>query len=68
VNQIEVLAPGDPAITDLVVEAYGHLAAEMPLFEYVEMFYNPTRKHTNNGMLSPVDYEAEQSKLNEAGV
>jgi putative transposase len=31
-------------------------------------FYNPTRKHTNNGMLSPVDYETEQKKMNEAGV
>ena len=32
------------------------------------MFYNPTRKHTNNGMLSPVDYEIKQKKMNEAGV
>jgi putative transposase len=28
----------------------------------------PTRKHTNNGMLSPVDYEMKQQKMNEAGV
>jgi len=34
----------------------------------IEMFYNPKRKHTNNGMLSPVDYEREQKKMNEAGV
>jgi hypothetical protein len=27
-----------------------------------------TRKHTNNATLAPVNYEAEQSKLNEAGV
>lgn len=27
------------------------------VFEYIEMFYNPKRKHTNNGMLSPVDFE-----------
>ena len=38
------------------------------VFEYIEMFYNPKRKHTNNGMLSPVDFEIRQQKLNEAGV
>jgi len=32
------------------------------------MFYNPTRKHTNNGMLSPVDDETKQQKMNEARV
>jgi putative transposase len=35
---------------------------------YIEMFYDPKRKHTNNGMLLPVDFEAGQQKLNEAGV
>lgn len=43
-------------------------AARQNIFEYIEMFYNPKRKHTNNGMLSPVDFEARQQKLNEAGV
>ena len=43
-------------------------AARQDVFDYIEMFYNPTRKHTNNGMLSPVDYETEQKKMNEAGV
>ena len=43
-------------------------AARQDVFEYIEMFYNPKRKHTNNGMLSPVDFEARQQKLNEAGV
>ena len=38
------------------------------IFEYIEMFYNPKRKHTNNGMLSPVDFEARQQKLNKADV
>jgi putative transposase len=38
------------------------------IFEYIEMFYNPKRKHTNNGMLSPVDFETQQQKLNKAGV
>jgi putative transposase len=42
--------------------------ARQDLFEYIEMFYNPKRKHTNNGMLSPVDFETRQQKLYEAGV
>ena len=43
-------------------------AARRDVFEYIEMFYNPTRKHTNNGMLSPVHYEIKQRKMNKAGV
>lgn len=43
-------------------------AARQDVFDYIEMFYNPKRKHTNNGMLSPVDFEARQQKLTEAGV
>lgn len=43
-------------------------AARQDVFEYIEMFYNPKRKHTNNGMLSPVDFEIRQQNLNEAGV
>jgi len=43
-------------------------AARQDVFDYIEMFYNPTRKHTNNGMLSPVDYEMKQQKMNVAGV
>ena len=42
--------------------------ARRDVFEYIEMFYNPKRKHTNNGMLSPVDYEQRQRKLRKAGV
>ncbi|MFZ7094264.1 IS3 family transposase [Primorskyibacter sp. 2E233] len=42
--------------------------ARRDVFEYIEMFYNPKRKHTNNGMLSPVDFETRQQKLNQAGV
>lgn len=38
------------------------------LLEYIELFYNPKRKHTNNGILSPVDFEIRQRKPNEAGV
>jgi putative transposase len=43
-------------------------AARQDVFDYIEMFYNPTRKHKNNGMLSPVDFKTRQQKLNEAGV
>jgi putative transposase len=43
-------------------------AARQDVFEYIEMFYNQKRKQMNNGMVSPVDFEAQQQKLNEAGV
>ncbi|SMX34615.1 Integrase core domain protein [Actibacterium lipolyticum] len=42
--------------------------ARRDMFEYIELFYNPKRKHTNNGMLSPVDFETRQHKLKKAGV
>ena len=42
--------------------------ARRDVFDYIEMFYNPKRKHTNNGMLSPVDFENRQHKPNKAGV
>lgn len=41
--------------------------ARQDVFDYIEMFYNPKRKHTNNGMLSPVDYERQQ-EMNRLGV
>jgi putative transposase len=31
------------------------------------MFYNPIRKHTNNGLLSPIEFERQQ-KLKRQGV
>jgi putative transposase len=43
-------------------------AARQDVFDYIEMFYNPNRKHINNGMLSQVDYEIKQRKTNEAAV
>jgi putative transposase len=43
-------------------------AARQDVFDYLEMFYNPKRKHTSNGMLSPADFEIRQQKLKEAGV
>ena len=37
--------------------------ARQDVFDYIEMFYNPQRKHAKNGMLSPVELERQQ-KLN----
>ncbi|MEH6633624.1 MAG: IS3 family transposase [Halopseudomonas aestusnigri] len=36
--------------------------ARQDVFDYIEMFYNPKRKHARNGMLSPNDFER-QKKL-----
>lgn len=42
-------------------------AARRDVFEYIEMFYNPQRKHTNNGLLSPAEFER-QRKTKSQGV
>ena len=34
--------------------------ARRDVFDYIEMFYNPKRKHVRNGMLSPVEFEKRQ--------
>ena len=34
--------------------------ARQDVFDYIEMFYNPNRKHVRNGMLSPVAFERQQ--------
>ncbi len=39
----------------------------LDVFDYIEMFYNPTRKHVRNGMLSPVEFERQQ-KISTEGV
>ena len=39
--------------------------ARQDVFDYIEMFYNPKRKHTTNGMLSPVEYERQRSTRTE---
>ena len=31
--------------------------ARQDIFNYIEMFYNPVRRHGNNADLSPVEYE-----------
>ena len=36
--------------------------ARQDVFDYIEMFYNPKRKHVRNGMLSPVDFERQQEQ------
>lgn len=41
--------------------------ARQDVFDYIEMFYNPKRKHVRNGMRSPIDFER-QGKLNRQGV
>ena len=33
--------------------------AQQVIFEYIKCYYNRIRRHSNNGWLSPVDYEAE---------
>jgi putative transposase len=34
-----------------------HDDARADVFEYIEMFYNPKRRHGFNGGVSPVEYE-----------
>jgi putative transposase len=34
--------------------------ARQDVFDYIEIFYNPKRKHVRNGMLSPVAFEKQQ--------
>jgi putative transposase len=41
--------------------------ARQDIFDYIEMFYNPQRKHVRNGMLSPMAFETQQ-KMNQQGV
>ena len=31
--------------------------AEMAVFDFIEGFYNPRRRHSSLGYLSPIDYE-----------
>ncbi len=35
--------------------------ARADVFDYIEFFYNPKRKHGRNGMLSPIDFERQQN-------
>jgi len=37
--------------------------ARQDVLDYIEMFYNPVRKHVRNGMLSPVKFERQQALM-----
>lgn len=39
--------------------------AREDVFDYIEMFYNPKRKHGRNGMLSPIEFEQQQETRTE---
>lgn len=39
--------------------------ARQDVFDYIEMFYNPKRKHVRNGMLSPVEFERQREMRTE---
>ena len=41
--------------------------ARQDVFDYIELFYNPKRRHAKNGMLSPVKFE-EQRNMKTEGV
>ena len=36
--------------------------AQGAIFEYIEVFYNQTRRHTSIGNLSPMDFELQRAK------
>ncbi|MBL4851350.1 MAG: IS3 family transposase [Gammaproteobacteria bacterium] len=37
--------------------------AKSGIFEYIELFYNQTRRHSANGYMSPNDYEKQHKQL-----
>jgi len=39
--------------------------ARQDVFDYIEMFYNPIRKHVRGGMLSPVEFEPQKNMSTE---
>jgi putative transposase len=39
--------------------------ARQGVFDYIEMFYNPKRKHVRDGMLSPVEFERQHETITE---
>ena len=40
--------------------------AKSEIFEYIEFFYNPKRRHGNNKNLSPIEFGKEYYLTNEA--
>lgn len=41
--------------------------ARQDVFDYIEMFYRPKRKHVRNGMLSHVKFERQHAMRQEGG-
>lgn len=39
-----------------------HANARADVFDYIEMFYNPKRRHSSNGDLSPLEYERRHAR------
>ncbi len=59
---------GGEADSDLRRRTYTTRAeARQDVFDYIDMFYNPKRKHVRNGMLPPVEFERQQ-QMNTEGV
>ena len=46
------------ARTDDTVPNARDYAARADVFDYIERFYNPRRRHSTLGYISPVDFEA----------
>jgi transposase InsO family protein len=53
----------DTGLDDAMPASRRH--AELAVFDYIETFYNPTRRHSSLGYLSPVAYE-KQHPLNDS--
>ena len=47
----------DLVITDFAMPAMKGDELAKAIFEWIECWYNPTRRHSSIGMLSPVDFE-----------
>jgi len=48
---------------DVVIPATRH-QAELAVFDYIETFYNPRRRHSSLGQISPVAFELKHEKIN----